>query len=332
MFIVPIKSWHFLQSDHCWLEEFSKGNYVNVENCNNCGHRVTAFANISCLNGEQGMSVAECSVCGHIQKSRKPSREANSTHFRDKWLKNRQDRKFSPNDNTFRLLDKYFKEPGTVLEIGCGSGTNLAPFQVAGWKTFGFDPSVSEIEIAKEQGIQNVKVDTAESYWSEIQQKFDLIFMRDVLQFIDKPYDTVSRYLPFLKQNGIFMTTNGNFRNNNIIMSCHHGTIPNHPTLTALKHWCSQNKLQVKEESEHPAMIIAQKTDLETELFQPTGLTNWHAEIKKATFASFPMNLISGRRRINKFRSVNVENVRDVPGSFQIEFQYDLQHPPVVMK
>lgn len=90
-----------------------------------------------------------------------------------------------------------------VLEIGCGEGGNIVPFLNKGCEVIGVDLNQGQIENAKEfiaDSNPNAKVQLLyqDIYEAEIEEigRFDLIFMRDVIEHIHNQ----EKFMPFLKK------------------------------------------------------------------------------------------------------------------------------------
>lgn len=95
-----------------------------------------------------------------------------------------------------------------IFEIGCGEGGNLKPFLDLGCKCVGVDIIESQIKNAKEYfkdhpNSQNLELISSDIY--DIQRpdfKFDIIFLRDVIEHIHNQ----ERFMDFVKR---FLTANG---------------------------------------------------------------------------------------------------------------------------
>ncbi len=101
-------------------------------------------------------------------------------------------------------------ENTNVLEIGCGEGGNLKPFADIGCNIVGIDILAGKIENAKaffkaHKNEKKIKF-IADDIYNEnaINEKFDLIFMRDVLEHIHDQEKFLHYVKRFLKPTGKF--------------------------------------------------------------------------------------------------------------------------------
>lgn len=96
-----------------------------------------------------------------------------------------------------------------VLEVGCGEGGNMLPFVERGYDTVGVDLSASQIEFAK-QYLSETKYDNWSVHASDIYLKssdelgkFDLIFLRDVIEHIPYQEKFMKHIKEFLSDTGV---------------------------------------------------------------------------------------------------------------------------------
>jgi cyclopropane fatty-acyl-phospholipid synthase-like methyltransferase len=103
-------------------------------------------------------------------------------------------------------------EHGTsVLEVGCGEGGNLKPFLDMGCKVTGVDilePKISNAKkfFEKHELRKNLTLIASDIYDPprELEKKFDLIIMRDVLEHIHDQEKFMNYIKSFLKPEGLF--------------------------------------------------------------------------------------------------------------------------------
>jgi SAM-dependent methyltransferase len=97
-----------------------------------------------------------------------------------------------------------------ILEIGCGEGGNLKPFLDLGCRVTGVDFAGNKIDLARSlfsnhPYYENLSLICDDIYNVPIpESKFDLVFMRDVIEHIHDQKKFMSFVRPFLKENGIF--------------------------------------------------------------------------------------------------------------------------------
>ncbi|MEY3236622.1 MAG: hypothetical protein RI883_723 [Bacteroidota bacterium] len=132
-------------------------------------------------------------------------------------------------DERHKNRDKYFKEQGytcrnhiipfitihkkidsntKVLEVGCGYGGNLVPFLELGCKVTGVDIREGSIDDAK-SFLNNDYSDQLELICSDIykveglENKFDVIFMKDTIEHIPNQEAFLPLLKKFLKDDGV---------------------------------------------------------------------------------------------------------------------------------
>jgi len=72
-----------------------------------------------------------------------------------------------------RQVSSFFKQPGRLLDVGCGSGSFLKVCQEQGWEVHGIDPSEGAVKTAKEKYDLDVYQGFFENYEPGVQ--FDCI-------------------------------------------------------------------------------------------------------------------------------------------------------------
>jgi len=116
-------------------------------------------------------------------------------------------------ERTQSWLYTYFYLPwvkdGRLLEIGCGSGWQLARMKEAGWTTKGLDFDPAAAQAARERGL-DVQVGDARDLGLE-PESFDAIVMAHVLEHVFDPVGLLAECRRLLKPGGrlISITPNG---------------------------------------------------------------------------------------------------------------------------
>lgn len=124
-------------------------------------------------------------------------------------------RQFVRNDNLLLFSDyrrrvlkreaeavKQFKSHGTLLDVGCATGTFFENFPSADWQTFGVDTSSLGTDLAKKVHGASVFCGTTReaAYRSRF---FDVISMLDTLYYSPDPYAELLEFRRILKDDGV---------------------------------------------------------------------------------------------------------------------------------
>jgi len=98
-------------------------------------------------------------------------------------------------DKAKKVFDLHFgrflpaDREAEIIDAGCGAGNLVYWMQKAGYgNARGIDSSVDQIEAGKALGIENLEVADLLDVLKKGRAKFDLIFMRDVLEHIEKEH------------------------------------------------------------------------------------------------------------------------------------------------
>lgn len=107
-----------------------------------------------------------------------------------------------------QIVEKFFTEPGKVLEIGCSVGILLSLLREKGWEVWGVEPSKSA-KIAIKKGIKVIneifeKASLPKGY-------FDLIILNHTLEHLENPLDILKKARTLLKKGGKIFVDVPNF-------------------------------------------------------------------------------------------------------------------------
>jgi 2-polyprenyl-3-methyl-5-hydroxy-6-metoxy-1,4-benzoquinol methylase len=98
-------------------------------------------------------------------------------------------------DKAKKVFDLHFgrflpaDKEAEIIDAGCGAGNLVYWMQKAGYRNArGIDSSVDQIEAGKALGIANLEVADLLKVLKESRDRFELIFMRDVLEHIEKEH------------------------------------------------------------------------------------------------------------------------------------------------
>ena len=132
------------------------------------------------------------------------------------------------NDN-FNAIEKTIKNTGEMLDFGIGNGTHSEIARQKGWNVKGYDVDcVSTKTLMEKSGFEVKCGDFFDIDWGN--DKFDLIYINQVMEHIKDPVGYLKRFYELLNTNG------------NLFI-----TVPNiHATSTKLKYFLEKIKLRRK--------------------------------------------------------------------------------------
>lgn len=97
-------------------------------------------------------------------------------------------------------ISVFFDRPGSVLDVGCGSGSFLKCCEEAGWKVTGVDPS----QEAKKMAHEKYKITISESFDAlHCAETFDCITFWGVLEHLSQPIKTLKKAVEILSPGGV---------------------------------------------------------------------------------------------------------------------------------
>ncbi len=74
------------------------------------------------------------------------------------------------------IMLKYISNPGSILELGCGTGKFGAKFSAANYRIFGIDRSLEMLRIAKTRAFRSFRIICADMRNFYLKGSFDFIF------------------------------------------------------------------------------------------------------------------------------------------------------------
>ncbi|MFI5271077.1 MAG: class I SAM-dependent methyltransferase [Candidatus Saccharimonadales bacterium] len=118
-----------------------------------------------------------------------------------------------------KQLSEYLppaSEKTTVLDVGCGQGTQAIKLAQSGFQVVGIDPSEELLKIAKEsssqKGLKNLKFfkGTLEDLPKEVGTDFDVVCCHGVLMYLPDLNESISQLLRLTRPGGIISTLTRN--------------------------------------------------------------------------------------------------------------------------
>lgn len=105
-----------------------------------------------------------------------------------------------------RLLEKYIKNKGSLLDIGAGTGDFLRIAQEKGWQVVGVEPNQKAIDNARKKNISLYK------NLEEVQGTFDCITLWHVLEHIPDLQTQIDFINQHLQPNGVLIVAVPNYK------------------------------------------------------------------------------------------------------------------------
>jgi SAM-dependent methyltransferase len=100
--------------------------------------------------------------------------------------------------------DPAFPTPGTVLDIGCGSGEYLLKMRKKGWRVFGVEPSRAAAIAGQKEGLEIFHGTLAQAAFPE--RFFDYVRANHSLEHMPNPHQVLAEISRILRPNGkLFM-------------------------------------------------------------------------------------------------------------------------------
>jgi SAM-dependent methyltransferase len=100
-----------------------------------------------------------------------------------------------------RLLTELIAGPGTLLDVGAGTGLFVEASTRAGWRAIGIETSAAAARIASRIGSTSVRQGRLED--SSFAEKFDVVTLWDVLEHLANPRSTLRRIRGLLSDHGL---------------------------------------------------------------------------------------------------------------------------------
>ena len=104
-----------------------------------------------------------------------------------------------------RIVARYQRLPGSMIDVGCASGAFLRVMADAGWKVTGVEPSASQCARARKvlENRGEIKEEVLER--AELPQGVDLVTMWDVLEHVGDPVSFLSGGSDLLRKEGLLI-------------------------------------------------------------------------------------------------------------------------------
>ncbi len=126
-----------------------------------------------------------------------------TAYYNEYWEKHKLNELSAYSKWKMSCLTKLKLSGDTIVDIGCGSGILSAPFTNE-FKVYGLDLSSEALELAKNRGLNPVKLENQDTSLTFESDSIDHVFCFDVLEHLFAPEHTVKEVYRILKPGGTF--------------------------------------------------------------------------------------------------------------------------------
>jgi 2-polyprenyl-3-methyl-5-hydroxy-6-metoxy-1,4-benzoquinol methylase len=111
------------------------------------------------------------------------------------------------------LLERYLANKGKLLDVGCNIGTFLTvAAESCGWKDImGIEPNTAATEYCRQFDIPVINDFFNEEVAFQLKNKFDAIYLGDVIEHVPDPDKIVRNLFTVLNKNGVVLVITPNF-------------------------------------------------------------------------------------------------------------------------
>jgi len=192
---------------------------MRLVNCNYCGQNDTELVNEGpdlYLNRKTNYRLVRCRQCGLIYQNPQLSLLELSDHYptneyelysKNTALKNTT----AYNANLHHAMIRRYKrisqrinKPGSLLDVGCATGTFITVVQEQGWKVTGIEFNAETASYARNTFNLNVHSGTLEDIKLP-NNSFDVVTFWDVFEHVQDPKATLAEVVRILKPNGLLV-------------------------------------------------------------------------------------------------------------------------------
>jgi SAM-dependent methyltransferase len=200
----PVGPEPYLTGDH---DRGAMASNCNAEPCPICGHRGTGVwlrAPDRFHGRQEQYTLVRCGACSLVWLNNPPKPEEMHLHYTDAYHRlisgagdNRKRWKARKMDLT------RYKQSGTLLDLGCSSGSFLESMRGSSWNLYGIEISRDEARTAEGRtGAEIFVGDVLDAPFAA--ESFDIITSFDVLEHLYEPRRVMAKVAQWLKPGGIF--------------------------------------------------------------------------------------------------------------------------------
>jgi len=173
------------------------------------------------IDSKENFDVIECETCGFKHVVPIPTQEDLAQLYKEDFYSTEKPRYFKDVEedsewwtltynNFYHLFEKHcLTKSRRLLEIGSGPGYFLKCGKELGWDVLGFEPSKQAAEYSKKLGV-NVVNDFFNETNADEYGKFDVVYMKTVIEHLPDPVALLNSTKNVLKPNGIICVISPN--------------------------------------------------------------------------------------------------------------------------
>lgn len=160
-------------------------------------------------------SLVQCRKCGLVYMNPRPSADELVAYYPEDYSPHdtepdearspivRLNRRYAI-DKRCRMVERFIKPPGRVLDIGCATGTFLDGMRRRGWQPYGVELTTHAAAYARERLGLDVRIGTLHDEPFPA-QFFDAVTMWDVLEHVPDPLAELREVRRILKPGGVLV-------------------------------------------------------------------------------------------------------------------------------
>jgi len=162
--------------------------------------------------------LVRCRACGLVSTLPAPDDETMPKYYPEEYYGEAGNRFTGLGERLTRLerrmragaINKYSKQPGRILDIGCGRGLMLQYLKKMGWECYATENSMPLVTNLRKDGINATR---ELNIWNcDFQDSFfDVVSMWHVLEHVGDPRRTLDEIRRILKRGGVLVAATPNF-------------------------------------------------------------------------------------------------------------------------
>lgn len=193
---------------------------MQTVDCNFCGGSDSELVSRGpdlLLNIPGDFRLVCCRHCGLIYQNPQLSRDELAKHYPDSYLPYQTEKGESRESALARLsrnhgvnrqcwrVENKVSTSGSLLDIGCATGTFIKAMAQRGWRVRGIEPSPFASAYARDVLELDVQTGTLDAFESD--EPFDVVTLWDVLEHVHDPMATLARANRLLKPGGLLVVS-----------------------------------------------------------------------------------------------------------------------------